>query len=326
MVVWTLLPCDKSNPPQPREVASLGEARAAVDEHLGASKFASKERCDLAAVEAHTGTSYAQALTVPDDVYAALKALNGAAALVLLPPNSTGLVVGSDSVVLMYDRHGGLKGLPPNERASLLTQAAGQPRAVRGDCFVGRLAYGPPAAGQLRLGGEAAPQLLTERGWLEAAQAAAKAAAKAAPTAAPTAAAAGGSKRGSSFGAAVEAWLAEGRREKVAAAVSAAAPPPPPCAQRLLDGAAAAGEAAAGGAAAGGAAAGEAAAGGGGELSWEDGGEEVTVRVTLPAGTKSRDAADCEWHIEDGPGSLRTLTLSLEKKRKMRWVLLTRND
>mmetsp|Transcript_47213 Transcript_47213/g.154638 ORF Transcript_47213/g.154638 Transcript_47213/m.154638 type:complete len:226 (+) Transcript_47213:45-722(+) len=28
MVVWTLLPCDKSNPPQPREVASLGEAPA----------------------------------------------------------------------------------------------------------------------------------------------------------------------------------------------------------------------------------------------------------------------------------------------------------
>ena len=87
----------------------------------------------------------------------------------------------------------------------------------------------------------------------------------------------------------LQAWLAEGRREKVAAAVSAAPPPPPPCAQRLLDGAAAAGEAAAGGAAAGEAAAGEAAAGGGGELSWEDGGEEVTVRVTLPAGTKSRD-------------------------------------
>lgn len=61
-----------------------------------------------------------------------------------------------------------MKGLPANERAAMLCCAAGSGAAPRGDVFVCRLAE---AEGGWALGGEAAPALLSERSWLEAAQA-----------------------------------------------------------------------------------------------------------------------------------------------------------
>ena len=56
----------------------------------------------------------------------------------------------------------------------MIAAAAGTKRAVRGDCVLARIA----AQGGLSLGGECAPQFISERSWLEAAQAASKGAAR----------------------------------------------------------------------------------------------------------------------------------------------------
>ena len=64
--VWSLLSCDKSQPPVPRDVGSVDDALTLAINHLKASRFAHKERIDLAALKAHTGEAYAQVETVPD--------------------------------------------------------------------------------------------------------------------------------------------------------------------------------------------------------------------------------------------------------------------
>jgi hypothetical protein len=170
MVVWTMVPCDKKVPPQPKEMPSVDQALLAIQTHLAASKYAHKERVDLEALAAHTGTTYTQVELIPDAEYAKLRELQGVAPLVLLRPDANGAsVVGSDAVAIFYDVNGGVKGLPFNERASMICAACGLKRVLRGDCFVGRLAHSPPAE-EIALGAEVAPQLLTERSWLEAAQ------------------------------------------------------------------------------------------------------------------------------------------------------------
>jgi len=368
--ILTLLPFEGQ--PTPKEVSSVDGALAMIATHLQKkSSVAHKERVDLDALQKHSGQRFAQHVLIPDELHASLRALHGVTPLVLLPPSSASgkSVAGSDAVVLFGDTHGALKGLPPNKVVTFLLNACGLSARgpMCGDCFFARLR--PDGANGLALGGEAPPQMVSERDWLEAAQAAHKA------SDAP--------------GAAVEGLLtarfAEARRNELAAAVGQAAAAPP--VQQLADVAissqpsngqmpspppppppAGDGEAAAGGAATEAsmaAAAGHAAD----RLTWVDGDkasgteQTVTVSIRIPAGTKAKhvkatfkeewlkvevttlegaarvpiDAKpfqplspnDCTWCVEDGPASAggeRVLTITLEKKIAMRWIMLTRND
>jgi len=96
------------------------------------------------------------------------------------------------------------------------------------------------------------------------------------------------------------------------------------------------------------------------EMSWNDGGDEVQVTVRVPPGTKAKhvlctikdaslklevatlpaaqrvvvdgklfqevEASDCNWYVEDDSEGMRRIVICLEKKKKMRWLMLTRND
>ena len=172
-IMWTCLPFE--GPPEPRTFASVDAALSAVSAHLqrrGAA--AHKERVDLAALQGHTGQSFAQHILIPDELHASLKQLHGVAPVLLLPPNTarSSTVAGEDAVVLFMDMHGALKGLPPNQRATMLLNACGLSSRgpARGDAFVARLRH--TGSDGLSLGGEAPPQMIVERDWLEAAQAA----------------------------------------------------------------------------------------------------------------------------------------------------------
>jgi len=348
MVAWTMVPCDKSVPPQPKDLANLDEALRHVQAHMNASKFAHKERVDLAALAAHSGNKYVQVEMIPDSEFAKLRELQGTAALVLLPPDPNGKsVVGTDAVVFFYDAHGGVKGLPFNERASMICAACGTKRQVRGDCFVGRLAYSP-STDRIELGAEVAPQMITERDWLEAAQ---KYHASATEP--------------GKLQCLLSARLADERRQKVAAAVAGATA----AASVAASPAAEEGAPTATGSAvtvpttdAAAVGAGEPVAQvaeGAGQMSWEDGQNEVTISIDLPAGTKSKHVRcvikdesisvqvatlppaigtvvsgelfqtvkpeGCCWDLQDGKKGLRTLTITLEKAKAMRWLMLTRD-
>jgi hypothetical protein len=211
--------------------------------------------------------------------------------------------------------------------------------------------------------GEAAPQLVAQRDWLEAAQAAIKCA-----------------EGPSALEQILTARLAEIHRSEVAASASPAAAPPKPATT------AASAEAPAGPAPTPpppaptepGVASGNIATEDGSDgmaaractdvLTWVDGdkasGQQTTLTVSIrvPAGTKAKNlkvtikeqalrvevltmqgparvpidgrlfqqvkAAECVWCVEDGPvaGGERVLIISLEKAQPMRWLLLLRND
>ncbi|KAJ1461810.1 hypothetical protein M885DRAFT_506942 [Pelagophyceae sp. CCMP2097] len=105
-----------------------------------------------------------------DSALVGFSALLDAAALtplVLLPPKlGGGTVVGEDAVVLFFNPEAP-RG-KPNRRASLFASAAGAVADVYGDAVVGRFRLD---GAETSLGGEAAPALLTQRCWLEKAQA-----------------------------------------------------------------------------------------------------------------------------------------------------------
>lgn len=181
-VMWTLLPVEGS--PAGRLVPNIESALAAVTSHMQAkSATAHRERVDLAALHKHTGELYAQVESIPADVYSRVRNLQGVAPIVLLPPVSGGpaaaraSAVGNDAVVMFADAHGSLKGLPKNQRATMVLKACGMERIgeVRGDVFFGRLSPAASSASGIALGPELAPPFIMMREWLEAGQAANKA-------------------------------------------------------------------------------------------------------------------------------------------------------
>ena len=287
MVAWTMLPCDKGLPPKPLDMPSVDGALAHITSHLGTGRYALKDRVDLAALAAHSGNKYTQHEMIPDGEFAQLRELSGVTPLVLLPPGAgTASVVGTDGVVAFYDKHGDLKGLPPNERCTFLAKAAGFNMTLRGDVFIGRLAHAAPSD-QVSLGAEVAPQLIMERSWLEAAQAYQKSGAGAC-----------------ALQGVLEASLVQVRRAQVAAAVQAKAasalpqaPSAPkagsdaPAAPAIAPAVAPPKDAPTPGAAAPTSAPAEAAGADAADfaMTWEDATNEVTVRVAnLPGGTKAK--------------------------------------
>lgn len=144
-------------------------------------------------------------------------------------------------------------------------------------------------------------------------------------------------------------------------AVTTPTPPPPPPTAAAADSASKVATGTEGGAVK--TVAGADSIGGGDTLSWADEGKEVSVRIRVPAGTKAKhvhctfkeqwlrvevltlaeserlvvdgklfqevEPGDCTWCVEDGgasDGGQRVLSLSLEKKTEMRWLMLTRTD
>lgn len=317
MSVITHFPCDGA--PCPRQISSVTEAMSIVNAHLRRSPKAHKERVDLRAFGAHLGTTFSQVELIPDSVFAEVRALYGVAPLVLLPPRaaSSSSAAGQDGVVLFHDSHGILKGLPTNEVATRLATACGIPLQLRGDCFAARFSL-DEASSSLGLGREAPPQMLVERDWLEAAQSANK------PGASLPAAEA--------FSKTLQEALqvAERQHGEEATAVAVGSSDTPK----------------------------DTAVDAGGEMSWEDAKDCVTVSVVVPLETKAKhirclikeewltlevstllpgktvvvdgklfqkvDAGSCSWGLEDGPAGMRTITVSLEKEKEMRWIVLTR--
>lgn len=174
MAIWTLLPADKADAPEPLDVGigHLDATLVAVASHFSTSRLMAKERVNLEALEEHCGTKYVQALAVPEPLFESLRTVFGVVPFVLLPP-----LDGGEAVVLLADWHGALKGLPPNERANMLCAAAGTPFKVRGDVFVGRVRAAAVVTGEqglaqqgLALGVDLKPTSLMDREWLEAAQ------------------------------------------------------------------------------------------------------------------------------------------------------------
>lgn len=267
--MWTCLPIDGA--PIPRNVASMDEGLRMVSSHLvQRSSAAHKERVDLAALQAHTGSRYAQVETVPDSLWQSMRQLQGVTPLVLLPSGTA--VANGDAVVCFVDQHGGIKGLPVNKRASMVLKACGLTGEVRGECFVGRvLSTGETSPSEL------APAFLVERDWLEAAQAA---------------------NRSRTPGEAqnleekLRQRLEQMRRAQVAESVAKALPsqqsvpasetPPKATASPTGPAEAVAAEAVAVAAPAADAVDGCA------EMSWNDGGDEVQVTVRVPPGTKAK--------------------------------------
>lgn len=139
--------------------ASVDDALRAVDAALAQSRFAAKERADLAALASATGESYAQPELVPDALFERVRREHALAALVLSPGGGWAL-----SVVLLYDGKGAPKGLPDNERATRLTAACGVPAKVRGPCYVARLRLG--VDGEV-VAGDFAPAEIVSREFLE---------------------------------------------------------------------------------------------------------------------------------------------------------------
>lgn len=390
MTIWTCLPADKSKPPVPRDFGSLNAALAGVASSLqDSSKAGSKDRIDLDALKVHTGETYVQHVLIPDALHETLRTLHGVTPLVLLPSGAGGdSVAGSDAIVLLRDTHASTKGLPANMRATMVLNACGlkQEKELRGDCFIGRLSV--DTDGALALGAECAPPMLAQRDWLERAQAAHKASGGAPPE----------------LEQALATLLAESRKRAVRATLNAqaadAAGAGPAAAKVAMAAATAAAKAEAATAAKTEAAKAKAEAAGlptnayldasdgmggdvapcessreeartaaassgaVGELAWEDGHDDVTVRVRVPEGTKSKhikckitaseihaevmtlqgdayaadavvmhgplfqevSAEDSMWHLEDEAGATtRTLVVSLQKKERMRWLVLTRS-
>ena len=167
--IWTHLPPDKSVAPRPVNVEGVDGALAMVVAELRAGcKRGTKDRLDLRSLAAE-GHAYAQVEAVPDALFGTLRAAPPRIGVMLLLPPAAGgsTVAGGDAVVLFHDECAPLKGLPLNERASLTAAACGIKTRLLGECIVGRIRA---IAAEPALGGETPPQFLVERDWLEAAQ------------------------------------------------------------------------------------------------------------------------------------------------------------
>ena len=321
MAMWTTLPADKACAPQTLEagVGTLDAVLLAVATHLSRGRHMSKERANLEALEEQCGTRYAQALAVPDVLFESLRSVFGIVPFVLLPPLDA-----DDAVVLLADWHGALKGLPPNERANLLCQAAGTQYKVRGDVFIGRVRI---EGGALVPGADVPPPMVMEREWLEAAQSANKVGA--------------GREEGQQLGrllgtyaAAAVAQVCDAAQASEPAAAAADHPGEDDEAIGLLEFR--------------------------DDSTASDTAQSVTATVRVPAATKARDVTcevtggrlllrvetlpaerqtivdgelfqeieDSSWALEDGKGGARLLTIELEKAAglvgQMRWLSLTR--
>jgi hypothetical protein len=323
MLSFTRISPERHVEPSAERAGSLGEALATISAEFALSRFASKERVDLAALAAAGSSSgastlYAQAELIPDDVFAAARAKHAVCAHVLVP--------GAQAVVALYDAHGPIKGLPPNERATRLAAASGAPPCdLRGSVFVVRLAVLRGGASEgtsaAATGADFVPAELAARETLEAAQAA-----------------------NAAFAAQSDVSL-----EAMQAAVQAAV-------ASML-------QAAADGASAPAARAPEAAAAPVAErLSWKDAGAEVIVTVAVPAQTTRADVTvvlkpdslcarvrtlpageeavvdgrlfqridvdESNWALESvvAGAPTRALVVTLTKEKQMRWLQLTRRE
>jgi len=340
-VDWLLLSSEYSTPrPEsfaPRAVAAVDDGLVMAADHLRAtSKRASKERCDLYELEQLSGERHAQFQTVPDALYGRWKDVHQLQAIELLPARmGAGTTIGGDAVVLLLDQFAAVKGLPHNELASRLAGACGRASLrPRGDVFLCRLRLA--GEHELALGGNASAEMMGDGDWLAKAQ--------------KCAAAVGGMEPGaaSTLQEAIEARLAAA--VPPAAPATAAAPAAPATAAAPADAAPALGT-----------------------LTWENsgdsddtagGGAEVTVRVAVPAATKSKHVKllikaewlrlevetltaagvpsllvddmlfypvqpdECAWALEDdAKAGVRWLMLTLQKRHlNMKWLDLTRRN
>ena len=370
-MVWTLIPCDKAKPPLPRKTASFTGALEQVKCTLleSARRYACKDRLDLPALTEHSGSSFSSTVLVPESLFASLREVEDRVKpLVLLPPGvGEALVANADAVVFFYDSRGKLKGLPTNERATLPCKACSlsPPADIRGDAYIGRVRiarWDSHAGAELALGGEANAQFMVERSWLEAAQRHRRE---------------GEAAAADRSAADIEATLAKAL-ERVAIPeptkpVKAAASTTAASARVAPAGAVAAPLAAAGTLTAatsdGGCASDcwgvestcvDAGCMDAGSVSWENGNAEVSVTITVPEQTKSKDVTvsikdqwlcvsvgalageratrplidgqlfqmvkplDSDWTFEDVKDGGRQLVITLEKETKMRWFELIR--
>lgn len=359
MPIITCLPFEGA--PKPVDFESLDELLVAASANFRQrSTAAHKERVSLAALKAHCGQEFSQHVLIPDELHASLRALHGVSPIVLLPPSSSSdNLVKGDAIVLFTDTYGSLKGLPPNKPATMLLNACGLgARApASGECYFTRIRMG--SDGEHALGGEAAPQMIANREWLELAQ-----------------------KMNQSgcvctMQTQLEAKVAELRRRDVETSLRNAnspatatpneptRPSPPPPAPAQVQGQSSSGP---------NPDVPDMASNNSDQvtwdrLSWLDGdkisGSEstLTVSVRVPAGTRAKNIQvlfkdqwlrvevttlqgpervpidaklfqeiqphDCTWCVEDAPASAngdRVLNIALEKKVAMRWILLTRSD
>lgn len=351
---WTLLPIE-GPPKEMQDVSSVEHGLTAVTSHLHkASATGHKERVDLAALQRHMGTTYAQIEAVPNAVFNQLRQqLHNVVPIVLLPPGTPPF--STEAICMFADAHGGIKGLPPNKRGTMLLNACGLKGhgEIRGDCFLAHLE--PNGASGVALGGPFAPPKIAQRDWLEAAQ---KAQAK------------GASPSAAALEASVAALLETARRNQVAQAVAAAAAPKVPAAPPPATAAStppSTSSAAAPPADVSDPTPPPASSEGCGVVEFADGSDEVTASVLVPAGTKAKHisfkltdetlrvevhtlpegkrvvidgslfqevvAKDSNWSLEDvakAPNGERKLQITLEKKavvggtRQARWLMLTR--
>lgn len=334
---WLLLSSEYSTPRpesfEPRAVTDVNAGLRMAAAHLRAtSKRASKERCDLDALEQLSGERHAQFQTVPDALFARWKDTHQLRAVELLPARvGTGTTIGVDAVVLLVDQFAAVKGLPHNELASRLASACGRASLrPRGDAFLCRLTLADEH--ELALGGNASAEMMGDSDWLLKAQKCAAAIGGAEPSAPST------------LQEAIEARLAVTVPSAGSAEPATAAAPTPATSAPAL-----------------------------GALTWENsgdcddtagGGAEVTVRVAVPAATKSKHVKllikaewlrleietltaagvpslvvddmlfypvqpdECAWALDDDAKmGVRWLTLTLQKRHlNMKWLDLTRRN
>ena len=356
---WTLLPVE--GPAKDlQDITSIEYGLSGAMKHLRArSSTGHKERADMDALQKHTGETYAQVEAVPDEVFLMMRDnLHGVTPVVLLPPGTS---LGPDGICLLMDTHAAIKGLPANKRGSMLLNACGvkTPAQVRGDCFLAQFVVS--SSGTLSLGAAFTPEKVSQRDWLEAAQKAIAAGPNASATALETALVSiiDAARRQQ-----IEQAFADDTAKKAADAAAkkaASKASPTAAAGAAASAAAGASEPAAGGSTDGKdkEASAQSALG---DLEFADNEDDVSASWLVPAGTKAKhvkvtfrdetlrvevltlpkehtvvvdgtlfqeiSAKDCTWAIEDVPKAQqgeRKLVLSLEKKKKMRWLMLMRS-
>ncbi|KAG8461089.1 hypothetical protein KFE25_003658 [Diacronema lutheri] len=328
---FALITTERHEEPAAQEAAGFDEALGAIDAVFAQSRFAAKERIDLAALAAATGQSFAQPELVPDTLFARVRHEHAIATLVLSPGIGTPV-----AAILLFDAKGSLKGLPPNERATRLTAACGVPTTLRGPCFVARVRLDMERSGVDVLADDFAPAEIASREFLEQAQDANRSlvaqgiheAVKMAlnlrlQAFADEVAAAGRSSGSVAAGPAGAASVCDASIGAGTPAAAVAQPAP---------------------------------------LSWADAGSEVIVTVHVPAHTTAADVAcalradsialrvrtlpdaqqtivdgqlfqrisldESNWTLESaGAGATtRVLTITLAKHKQMRWLQLTRSQ
>ena len=80
--VWTILPSERSAAPEPRSVADVEGLFSFVQQRLfDGSKVAAKDRIDLKALSAHTGTTYKQRELISQEVFESVRVIHEVAVL-----------------------------------------------------------------------------------------------------------------------------------------------------------------------------------------------------------------------------------------------------